>query len=165
MLFDDVVYTRSERRTWWTGRSFVAGERARSGRKGEEDVWVRAEDSAVHIRREYHKRPIKLGVLCASARRRLSENHKFDRVALARQLPRLHRSTARRLDRTHDPGAAPSACRPSDRFAAMFRQRIVLLNKPFRVLSQFTDKPAAGSPAQPATAASTHTARETLSEP
>ena len=56
-------------------RSLPAGERARSGRKGEEDVWVRAEDSAVHIRREYHKRPIKLGVLCASARRRLSENH------------------------------------------------------------------------------------------
>jgi hypothetical protein len=44
----------------------------------------------------------------------------------------------------------------------MFRQRIVLLNKPFRVLSQFTDKPALGSPAQPATAASTHTAREML---
>jgi hypothetical protein len=47
----------------------------------------------------------------------------------------------------------------------MFRQRIVLFNKPFRVLSQFTDKPAGGSPAQPATATSTHTARERLSEP
>ena len=41
----------------------------------------------------------------------------------------------------------------------MFRQRIVLLNKPFRVLSQFTDK------VQPPTAcaASTHVARQTLS--
>ena len=55
------------------------------------------------------------------------------------------------------------ARRPSDRYRAMFRQRIVLLNKPFRVLSQFTDKPAVGSAAQPSTA-STHAARETLSE-
>ena len=38
----------------------------------------------------------------------------------------------------------------------MFRQRVVLLNKPFRVLSQFTDKQPLG--------ASTHTARQTLSD-
>ena len=55
------------------------------------------------------------------------------------------------------------ARRPSDRYRAMFRQRIVLLNKPFRVLSQFTDKPAVGLAAQPSIASS-HAARETLSE-
>ena len=45
VLFDNVVYTRSD----VVDRSLPAS----SGRKGEEDVWVSAEDSAAHIRREY----------------------------------------------------------------------------------------------------------------
>ena len=78
-------------------------------------------------------------------------------------------SNTARLDETGErDGTAPHttvwwARRPSDRYRAMFRQRIVLLNKPFRVLSQFTDKPAVGLAAQPSIASS-HAARETLSE-